>query len=121
MDELQEQLLLKIYEGLLSPTLKSEFREAFPGFFKRDTHRVGNTYKIEGESYILAQTEAFQIQLISLLNGNRFTGRISVQDTENVSDDELKRAACGHTYELTYSEELKQAYDLTFSEGEEAK
>ena len=110
MDELQEQLLLKIYEGLLSPTLKSEFREAFPGFFKRDTHRVGNIYEIEGESYILAQTEAFQIQLISLLNGNRFTGRTSAQDPENVSDSEFKSASCGYTYELTYSkgEKAKQ-------------
>ena len=104
MDELQEQLLLKIYEGLLSPTLKSEFREAFPGFFKKDTHRVGNIYNIEGESYILAQTEAFQIQLISLLNGNRFTDKIIVQDTKSVSDSEFKRIACGYTYELIYEE-----------------
>ncbi len=104
MDELQEHLLLKVYDGLLSPTLKSEFREVFPDLFTKYIHSVGNIYKIGEESYILAQTEAFQIQLINLLNGNRFTDRIIVQDPENVSDSEFKRADCGSLYELTYSE-----------------
>ena len=110
MDELQEHLLLKVYDGLLSPTLKSEFREVFPDLFTKYIHSVGNIYKIGEESYILAQTEAFQIQLISLLNGNRFTGRTSAHDPENVSDSEFKSASCGYTCELTYSkgEKAKQ-------------
>lgn len=67
-------------------------------------HTIGNWYKIDGEFYMLAQTEAFMFCLIGL-EGNRWADPIKCEPTNQypltISEKDFRKIAASYSYSYT--------------------
>lgn len=69
------------------------------------TYRPGQRFKIHnglrsGDCYLLAQTGPSKVVLVSLVDGNRWSGEIEVETASAVSEDDMKRLVKKHQWTL---------------------
>lgn len=67
---------------LIRPLMKSN------QWTERTALKTGSRFRLDGVSYILAQTEAKKVALISLEDGNRWSNPCGVNNISSISSDE---------------------------------
>jgi len=62
------------------------------------TVAIGSFIEINGRLHVLAQCDAYKVAAISLVNGNRYSDPVFVQDTTNITAQEMKEIVEGCSY-----------------------
>lgn len=91
MKEILEVKRENVLKAIAScPDAKNVLGKLFPELNKGG-YEPGDRFVKEDEEYILAQVGTFKFCLISLRCGNRYCDPIKVNDTENITLEEMSR------------------------------
>jgi len=62
------------------------------------TVAIGSFIEISGRLHVIAQCDNQEVAAISLVNGNRHSDPVFVQNTTNITEQEMKEIVGGYDY-----------------------